>query len=356
MEDWSDLPIENFKIKFFLDTNILVFLVNDSHICLTKTINILNESKFVDLVSSNFVIFEFTGVRKKEHYLKEAVKNPKVDISTLLKFGASSLDIPEADYDNYKKSIEKEVQDELKKITTDFGIDYSTNILHSKLLSPTLDICLSSKISKEDSLVLASALMPDIDRIEKHMFLLSKDDQFTKAYNSSDLTSTLANYSLSKPYVENITNIKLDTGTNVNLTNPSDESRLDDFFLKKIFQEIIKKNTDILLGYTFTPNGSNFPQDAMCFKLNINTNLPKDIFITFIANDLSFIYTTKHSIKDFWLNGSSIGSYPFVTQDESNNNISFKVSDDNNNPLDQKIMSKLRLEGNAVFIHPDSNI
>ncbi|MCB0749465.1 MAG: hypothetical protein KDC90_18550, partial [Ignavibacteriae bacterium] len=129
MENWSDTPvIEDFKIKYFLDTNILIFLIDDTYSGISKAFDILNKLQFVDLVSSKFVIFEFVGVRKKEHFLRICVNDYNVNISTLLKFGSKGFNIPEVNFDDVQPTIKTLVEDELEKITNDFGIVYSDNL------------------------------------------------------------------------------------------------------------------------------------------------------------------------------------------------------------------------------------
>lgn len=353
MEAWSDKPVlENFKVKFFLDTNILVFLIDKTYSGLTKAIEIFNKSEFVDLVSSKFVIFEFVGVRKKEHYLKKSISEYSVNISTLLKYGGKGFDVPGVEFNDIQADIKSRVEKELEELTNDFGISYSENLLHKGLLKPTFDICLASKISKEDSLVLVSSLLPEPSKPESTIHLLSKDEQFTKAFNEANLAHILSAHSLVVPKVESIS--KLDSkSVIVNLTNSSDDVKLDTFLPEKFFEMIKYKNTQIYIGDTFPPTDNDFPDDVLCFKLPLNKLLPNNIFATIIAKDLSFIYSTKHNISEFWQNGKPI-SGQFSTTDETKSNISFKIHDGNDKALPLEQMNKLREQGNAVYIHPDS--
>lgn len=127
MENWSDKQvIQDFKVRFFLDTNILVYLIDGTHSGLTNALDFLNKSEFADLVSSKFVIFEFVGIRKREHYLKLAVStNPKVNISTLLAYGSKGFDVDDIDYYSLQPTIKKNVEKEIEDITNNFGIVYS---------------------------------------------------------------------------------------------------------------------------------------------------------------------------------------------------------------------------------------
>lgn len=357
MEAWSDSPIENFKLKFFLDTNILVFLIDGTYVGLSNTILKFNELGFVDLVSSNFVIFEFLGVRKKEHYLRMALADlttPEgtINVSTLLKY-RDGFDVPSVNFAGIREAIQKKVGEELEKITNDFNIIYSSNLLHDDLLSPTFDICLSSKISKEDSLVLTSSLLPEPSKPEKQINLLSKDEQFIKAFQEFDINSILDEHSLCKPDVLSISKISLISGDFVNLTAAQDIARLEEFLPKKLLEMIVTKNDDLYLGETFTPENHGWPADVICFKIKVNKELPANSFITIIGNDLSFIYTSKHIMNDFRQNGTVI-QLPFVTNDDGSTNISFKMLDDEGKNLAQDIIDFLKRSGNKIFIHPDS--
>ena len=191
MEKWSDLPGENFKLKFFLDTNILSFINDETYSGLNLAMNIFKNCGFINLVSSRYVIYEFVGIRKREHYLRKVVTSYTADsgvvnISSLLKY-RDNFSAPEVDFSTVQASIQESVEKELEEITTNFGISYSSNLLHDDLLKPTFDICLGSKISKEDSLVLTSSLLPESSRHEKFIHLLSKDEQFTKAFSEFNI-------------------------------------------------------------------------------------------------------------------------------------------------------------------------
>ncbi|MCB0749285.1 MAG: hypothetical protein KDC90_17620, partial [Ignavibacteriae bacterium] len=214
---------------------------------------------------------------------------------------------------------------------------------------------LSTKLSKEDSLVLVSALLPEPSKPEKIIHLVSKDEQFASSVNDTNLTAIYTDHSLSSPDVDWINKIELESGTWVNLTNKQDDARLDAFLPAKVSELIKTKNTELYLGRTFTPGGNGFPANALCFKIDLNKKLPRNIFITIISKDLTFIYSSKHSIPEFWQNGSAIPDN-FSTNEEAQTNISFLITDENEINLSAEIMGRLREEGNLVFIHPDSNV
>jgi hypothetical protein len=361
METWSDLPVrDRFRIKFYLDTNILAYLVDNTYSGLTQTINYLKNSEFADLVSSKYVIFEFVGIRKREHYLQKVLDKSKssvserVNISSLLKY-KDNFNAPEVKFEDVQADIKTTVETELQNITTNFGIDYSANILHDSLLSPTFDINLSSKVSKEDSLVLTSAVWTDATTKESFVVLASNDQQFFESYDTSLLNPVFTSHGLTPPVIEHLRDIKLLSGTKVNLTDSNDDAILTTFLPSKLTELILAKNKSLYLGKTFPPAGAGFPTDAICFKLQPNTPLNNNIYLTIIGKNLDLIYSVKCPVTDFFNNSPTpIATYPFTNAAEVN--IAFTPKDDATGTplsLDAAIINRLREEGNLIFINPD---
>lgn len=360
MENWSDDPIPNFRIKVFLDTNLLVFLVDETYPTLTEAIRFFGDTPFVDLVSSEFVIYEFFGVRKREHFLREVIERQgNKNISSLLKF-RENFSIGDINYDTIKEDVRNKINEEIDLITSDFGIIYSEHTFHEKLLKPTMDICLSSGISKEDSLVLVSAIFPNenyFDSKADHTMVLSKDETFCKAFNqNSEIDTEFENHSLEKPIVQHISSIQDSSGNTLNLTRNEKQNAVNQGLTNKILNIINERNKPFHLGSTFTPKSPTVPNDVICFKLKQGVPIKNNqYYVTIISNSLNFIYTTKHPV-DFWHNGSSIDS-DFQNKEEDSN-ISFKVTVSDNEqeePIYEAIISQLKSPGNLVFIHPDSS-
>jgi hypothetical protein len=359
METWSDLPVrERFRIKFYLDTNILAYLVDNTYSGLTFTMDFLKSSEFADLVSSKYVIFEFVGIRKREHYLRKVLQQStsatgKVNISSLLKY-KDNFNAPEVKFEDVQVDIKTSVEAEVEEITNNFGIDYSANILHDTLLHPTFDINLSSRISKEDSLVLASAIWSDAATKETFVLIASNDQQFIDSYDTLLLNPVFASHELTPPVVEHLRNIKLETGVKVNLTDVNDDVHLALFLPNKLKELITIKNKNLFIGQTVNcGHGIGFPTNVVCFTLNPDTPLNNNIYLTIIGKGLDFVYSTKLPIASFW-NQTEIQAYPF--QDVTPINISFRPMDDSTGvalPLAQNIITRLREAGNLIFINPD---
>lgn len=223
METWSQTPIKDFKVLFFLDTNILCYLVDGTHPNLNKFINYLADSPFSDLISSDYVLLEFIGVRKREHYLRAVLEKCKedgiiVNLSSLLKFH-NQYSSPEVDFESIIPRIKQSVNEDEENITTHYGIDFRCKF-HIDLFEPTKNICLVSKISKEDSLVLISAVSPVGDDYNENCILLTNDADFNKWYQQAKggIDQVFIDKSIPKPRLSHINSIQL-SGRQLNLTD-----------------------------------------------------------------------------------------------------------------------------------------
>ena len=357
MEAWSDEPLGTFRIKFFLDTNILSDIVNKTYSGLNIAVGELKKCNFVDLVSSRFVIFEFIDVRKKILYLGEVNRikgRVKSKDPTILIRYKEHFEKSEVNFEAYKNVIKTQIESELEIIIQDLEIVCDDNLLHDSLLSPTKDINLFSKISREDSLVLVSSLWPEESIKETFVVLLTRDKPFVDSYNELDLEEIFEKYSLNSPTVEHIESMQLNGSYHLNLTESSQDGHIPEYLLSKIKELIIKKNQTCFLGKTIPPGKSDkFPTDVVCFRLNENTDLNNNLYLTIIGKDLDFIYSTKLPIQNFY-DQVPITSYPLNKTIPTN--ISFRPTEDIDGtptPLPADVVSRLRETGNLVFINPD---
>lgn len=360
MEHWSDLPVrDRFRVKFYLDTNILAYLCDKNYSGLTYTIDYLKTSEFADLVSSRFVIFEFVGIRKREYYLREVAKKMTsattgaIDMNSLMKY-KDDFDAPDLKFEDVQAGIKATVMKEVEEISTNFDIEYDKNILHDDLLAPTFDIILDSKLSRHDSLMLVSSIWPDATKKDDFVFLVSNDKAFVQHCTGSTLDAALASHNLAKPKVELLRSMQLNN-QRVNLTLPTDDQHLPTYLPAKLKDLMVMKNLQYYLGKTIPPgNGAGFPADAIHFELNANALLNNNLYLTIIGRDLDFVYSTKLPVDNFW-NRVAIQHYPF--QSNQIEPISFRPTIDNGNgpvPIDAAIVTRLRETGNLIFINPDA--
>jgi len=345
---------ERFRVKLYLDTNILVYLVDDSYSGVTKAFEYLKQSKFADLLSSRYVIFEFVEVRKREHFFRKVLSSSqKPNVSSLLKYkdDYKSQDI---EYISVKDDINTVVFQELESITNDWGIIYHRNILHDDLLAPTFSITLKTRISRHDALMMVSSVWSAVDSRESFMYLLSNDETFVQNCSEADVESILSEYNLKKPFVESLRKLKLANGTTVNLTIALDDDKLATFLPTKLKELIILKNQDYYLGNTIKC-GVNFPNDVICFGLVEDKVLNQNIYLTIIGKDLDFVYNTKISLSNFW-NQAQIASYPFQSNTQTNISFELKEPDDTGGELKSlppELLTKIKETGNMIFINPD---
>ncbi len=363
MQTWSDNPVhKEFCVRFFVDTNILIYLVDNTFQSVNDFIEILNESPFVELVSSDYVMFEFVGVRKREQYLRIAadrvskLPSGKINFSSILKY-KDGYGIPNIVFEDVVADIQKEVNAEVEKIATEFKINYQFSSLHKDLLSPTFDVCLTSKISNQDSLVLVSSVLPQIKTTHDNVVLLTNDSSFVSSYYDSKIKDVLATHSVSEPNIYSINKIHVKGDADINLHIANDKSQLKLKANKKILELIQKRLQPLYLGKTFTPDSPTFPTNIICFKLVENFTVRNNIYITIISKELDFIYTSKRKILSLHRNGTELAA-GFISPVDEKINVAYKLVDvddaGNEVAVSMDIINAIRTEGNLVFIHPDS--
>jgi hypothetical protein len=358
MQPWSDDPIhEDFRVKFFVDTNLLVYLVDHTYENLNDFIDILNESKFAVIFSSKFVLFEFVGVRKREHYLRIAAanskktKNGETNLSSLFKY-RDSYDAPNTAFDQVAPDIKRLVNEDIEKIKSEFLIDLDNNSLHEDQLLPTFDVCLTSKISNQDSLVLVSSVLPLKKVVNENVIVLTNDGMFVSSCQSGNIAQTLATHSIAAPEIMSIDSIPNQIRLKENIDKATLKSRTYSFLLDLITKKLQKR----FLGKTFTPDSPNFPADCVCFKLTEACTITESMYISVVGKDLDFVYTTKKKVS-LWHNGAALPG-GFTSPVDNKINVAYKiveVLDDgkDGSPI-AEVINALRANNNLVFVHPDS--
>lgn len=364
MKAWSDSPIHPcFTTKFFVDTNILVYLVDNSYQSLTDFIELSKESEFIELVSSKYVIFEFVGVRKKEHYLRKVASvSPKsikgeINFSSLLKY-VKVFENPGVDFNSVMPNIKLDVEAEVEMIASDNKINFEYSTIHGAQLNPTFELCLSTKISNQDSLVFISAILPQPDEFSTGLQLLTNDKEFVKFYSEANIEHIFSTHNISKPDVIGIDKIIGKKNKSINLTEENSKENLASHLNENIIRLIMEKNKLLYLGTTFPPSNNNFPENIICFKFKANTIAPRGIYISILSKNLDFLYTSRKKIDALHHNNKEL-PIGFISSN-TKINVSFRIVDIDINgdeiPVSMEIITALRSEGNFVFIHPDSKI
>ena len=338
---------DKFRVNIFLDTNILVDILDNTFVNLNKSVDYLIDSDFVDLKSSHYNMFEFVEVRKRLLFIKEIQKTQGVNIPIKSSFGRrGNWKHGDIKYEDYKDPIVQTVTEEKLKISSEYSIDWENNTFHEELLAPTVDLCLGSTISREDSLVMTTCAFPRNGIKEGYVLLMSRDKNFNDSCKD-EINSIFESYKLSMPEM-------LKTGCLINresrrqLNLYDDQETEDDivqFWIDKIKKTIIQKNKNIYLGMTYY-----FPLErddkSIFFNLKKDVPLNCNICLTIIGKNLDFIFSTKF-IGDFW-NFQSIKNYPFVNI-ENEEHISFRLADN----IDDELFRSIRQKGNLVFVNTD---
>lgn len=349
------------RIKVLLDTQILAYLVDKTYPSLTLFIDKISKSEFIDLECSRFAIFEFIGIRKTEHYLRCLIEQTqenggKVNFSSALKYKNDFNS--EVKYIDVYEKIKSLVENELNTIYDDFGIAYENINIHNKIWKPHQDLVLSSRISKEDSLLLISSIYPNEFDYEDYSILLTNDTQFSDAFNEPNngtlFETIFKEHGLTKPIVFNLRKCKLEIGVPINFTSSNTPDTIIEFANNFIFEHFKNKNFKLLLGEVISCSCSaKLKKQILCFILNDEQILNENIYITIMSKDL-YIYNHPLKLNDFMSWGENL-TFPYKSNtDVKSKQISIKLENLEGGDLDQSVMQKISKPGSLIFIHADS--
>lgn len=351
MKEWSSDCLGQSKVKIFLDTNILSFLVDNTYPALTEAIQLLNELCITELISSDYCKNEFVGIRKREHYLRSFVEKAQeggkqVNFSSLLKYH-NQFELDEVNFYDILDAIRSSVLSDMERITTNFGIQFKC-VMHALLINVANEICLSSKISKEDSIVMVSATSPDVGRIQKSTMLLTKDADFVKWYSEevvkADIDAIFERYGIPIP---NLINIRDFLGIPLNCDH------LDSQILKeRIVAQFKQTNINSYLGRTVVPTGERTPKDVYAIKPELEQPIPQNAYLIVIGKELDFVYYLPNQAEFYHKNQLIENGTTF--HDGADCIISARCSwvEDSFDSHDVYIdlLQELRKEGNLVFL------
>jgi hypothetical protein len=359
METWSHSPVKDFKTTFFVDTNILCYLIDETYPMLNKFIKYLKDSPIVELISSEYVLLEFTGIRKREHYLREALSQTQklgksVNLSSLLKYH-NQFSLPEIDFHSLLPNIKTNVDAEKDRISSEFGITFKSGF-HKNLFNPTSDICLSTKISKEDSLVLVSSILPSEGNINRNVIFLTNDadfhDWFYEKEVNPNIDAIFQQHDIPKPDLQHLKKIKGNNGQVHNLTENVDLKDIIESINTYLKNNLSQRLNKLFVGISFKSRDNGIPNDCMCLEATSNNFILNNKHITIIGKDIDFVYNSECKVS-FWNNGQAISNEGF-TPTEGNNYLSFKLQIDDAIQDKSAILAKLRDAGHLIFIHPDN--
>lgn len=359
METWSCTPVKDFKTTFFVDTNILCYLIDETYPLLNEFIKYLKNSPIIELISSEYVLLEFIGVRKREHYLREALSQAQalgksINFSSLLKYH-NQFSLQEVDFHSLLPQIRTNVETEKDRISSEFGIIFKSGF-HKDLFNPTSDICLSTKISKEDSLVLVSSILPNGGDINQNVIFLTNDTDFHSWFYEKEVETNIdtifQQHDIPKPDLQHVKKIKGDNEQRHNLTENVDLNDIIGSLNAYIKKNLIQKLDKLYIGTSFKPRDKGIPDDCICLEANSSNPIINNKHITIIGNDIDFAYNIENKVS-FWNNGKEIPEKGFTPTDD-NNHLSFKLQIDDSIQEKSTILAKLRDVGHLIFVHPDN--
>lgn len=252
MDSYIDLK---FRIDVYLDTNILVDYIEGNYPALTFSLNYLAQTGYVTFRTSQYVLYEFAEVRKYNLYcasldiLPEQKRNLKPQIKRdNWKYGGVEY------VDPLRTKIETQVLYELDNLKDNLGLETGIHVLHRELYTPSLFCVLRTPISKEDSLVLTSSILPNED---EHIFfsvILSGDDAYGSAYNENahiikDISglgdaniSFIKIKELKDPHSSRVINLR---------EQKYNEDVIRNILNNILLQLLIKKNSSTFVGKTY---------------------------------------------------------------------------------------------------------
>ncbi len=355
-------PIDdNFRIKIALDTQILAYWIDKTYPNLSLFIEELSKSPFVDIVCSRFAIYEFVGIRKVEHYLRclvyKTTKNGATpNFSSALKY-KNEFNNPEIRYLEVSSEIKEKIEEELKQIDNLLDVDYHTLTFPNRLWEPHQDLVLSTRMSKEDSLLLMSSIFNDEFKEEDYLVLLTNDGQFYRSIQDES-GEIFQKHNLTKPKVYSLKEMNIE-GTTINLvSDKKEEEIIKDFTTKFILERIKEKNEKLYIGKV-KPCPKECKGKLLCFGLEANV-LENNLYLSVLSKNLEYLYNIESKLTNFHAKREAIEEYPYTPieyidekGEDISRNISVKVKK-NGDYLSKEDYSKISQTGDLVFIHPDT--
>ena len=357
---------EEYRVNIYLDTNILVDYIEGTYPLLNKSIDYLCSCPFVNLRSSHYVLFEYTEVRKYNLFMSKSDKTKSANFKDKLYslFSRKDRELDKdaikarikktwnrnnVDYNHIKTEIINKIQEELDLLKNKLDLDFDEHVLHEALVFPTNSLCLSTKISKEDCLVMVSCMHPKEKKKLEHCILLSRDDQYYKSYqnNINDVDAVFQASNLVLPQFIHTNKIMHHQNKQLNLyKNSSIDIKNSSIDISEVWNDIIcaalkAKHSDSYIGETYSFGKKGIAAQCVYFDTkNLNITLQESDGLLFISKDL----TTKISIA---------GPFEYMNNDN-------KITLPHRNPQFTKysflpssvasdILVKLRQKGNLVF-------
>lgn len=345
MKSWSVRVPDNLRVGVFLDTNILCYLVDNTYPSLTQFIQDISTCCCVELISSDFCQIEFTGIRKREHYLRLIIEqsraqNKTVNVSSLLKYH-NQFGCEEIKFEDVIDEIETKVKSDIDRVVSEFGIKFTS--MNSQISSLARDICLNSKISKEDSLVLASAGM-DSNKQVIPCILLTNDSDFGKWYNEKKLIleKIFTNYEIVLPHVLDIRQI---WGYNLHdVCVPQEE------MIIRLKDMLMVYNPKTYLGISFQPQQCILNKYPNLLAFHSRNTIYQNKYVCELSADLQSFVNIPN--KGAFYHKNALVDEGFVFAERSDDIVTFLIDNMSKVYAEedyQEILNMLQQSDNLVF-------
>jgi hypothetical protein len=382
-----------FRVKLALDTNLLMYLLDESYPKLNEAIlHLGNYKDFVDLITNRYTLFELYEKRKEVQFVRSAaingfslnaINSDKCYVHNKLKYerifsfisfrkllGAKVHQwinkkfsspkhkrlIGEGLFFSEHLQIMELVKAEIPKIENEFGVEIAGS-LHDNVWGPTFELIFNSRISREDSLIAMSFLKPDPIRAEKNLVILTNDGDFRSFYEEAkkkQLIEPLFDVlGIAQPTIDRITGLKRVDESKFNLKTITSED-VDRSIVDYIKKHIIDFNFQYFLGFTdqtIAPRSQNII--GLKIKGPAQYNAHQNLL--FIGGSLDYIYQLPYGITEFRDYKSNSIQFPLRAE---HNRVCYQHTalpdDDPDKQYEAQILASLKKSGNMVFIHPDS--
>lgn len=350
MEKFVD---DRLKVKIYLDTNILVDYVLGQNQMLKDSVDYLGNCPFVQVRSSHYVEFELSEVLKICYFGNIVLgHHPNTCEKNLLK---KRLNMNGYDYADYSDVISKKVNKDIEKLKEIFHDLFEENVLHQGLTRPAKDLCLYTKLSKEDSLVTISCIWPE-DNPLRYSVILSNDTQYfqsirdsTKEFqnviNESALNISIPKFLHAKGIRRN--DVKGQVNINKQILQISNGLSLIEFWKQIVVSLVKEKNHDAYIGTTQSPRTQDESEEWIYIGVdNENYTMPIVEGILIVDKDL----TTSASLSTLNERGEIIDTYVYGIKATLPNRLEKKAiySLKPYDP-DKEILEFARRSGNIVF-------
>lgn len=339
---------EKYRVNVYLDTNILLDYIENVSQSLNDSIEYLANNPFVCLRSSHYVLFELVENRKARLFFERTKNEGDTYNKGLLK---RSWNNNGHDYTEYKAEITQQVLKDVSHLKDDLNIDFNEHVLHEGLLLPTNEVCLNTKVSKEDSLVTVSCMNPKLNVPIDYCLILTHDRQFCKSFTDAknDIYDVFARRNIKMPKLINVVQFPINgDGGYVDLYSVSSKDILIQYWNDLILASLKEMLNDIYIGGTYKFGSNGIP--ARCIYIDGSEARGKQLRssdgLICISKDLKhwiIINNSKEVPIEYWNMGTKI-SLPILIEEKPK--YSFYKKD-----IKDEELVWMREKGNLVFYY-----